>query len=249
MIRNLPISIASAQPRPLERRCQALPPTAPKRLWRRLWAVGVRTLLAGMAGGAVTPSNAANPNTAAPEPTATQRYAVAFQEALARGLPSDGVLLLVSVPAQRLSVIEAGRPSHTYQVSTSDRGVGAQSGSYRTPPGWHRVAERFGGRERPGRVFVARRPTDRLLRYHELRSDADEDLVVTRILWLEGLEPGVNRGGAVDSYLRYIYLHGTNQEHRLGTPASRGCIRLSNRDILELFELTEGRETWCRIDP
>lgn len=173
----------------------------------------------------------------------------AFRAARARGMPEDGILLLVSVANQQLSVMDAGRIRKRYRISTSSRGVGSQSGSYRTPPGWHRVAERFGARERPGRVFVARRPTERLLRYTELRSDADEDLVVTRILWLEGLEPGINRGGAVDSYRRYIYLHGTNQEHRLGTPASRGCIRLSNRDILELFELTEGRETWCRIDP
>jgi hypothetical protein len=79
------------------------------------------------------------------------------------------------------------------------------------------------------------------------RDDSASDLVLTRILWLEGLEPGVNAGPGIDSHERFIYLHGTSQEHLLGTPASHGCIRLSNRDVITLFNLTRGRETFCLI--
>ena len=77
--------------------------------------------------------------------------------------------------------------------------------------------------------------------------DPAEDAVLTRILWLEGLEPGVNKGPGIDSHERYVYLHGTNQEQKLGTPASHGCLRFSNADIEKLFDLSEGVETYCFI--
>lgn len=172
-----------------------------------------------------------------------------FDAALRRGLARDGLLLVVSVAAQRLYVIEREELRKAYPVSTSRRGMGNRKDSLRTPGGWHRIARRIGHGEPVGRVFTGRRPTGRPLSPSELRSDGDPDRVVSRILWLEGLEPGVNRGGEVDSFRRFIYIHGTNQEHKLGRPASKGCIRMANRDVIELFEMTETRPTWCLIHP
>lgn len=81
------------------------------------------------------------------------------------------------------------------------------------------------------------------------RAGGDADLILSRILWLDGLEPSVNKGGSVDSRARYIYLHGTNQEQLLGTPSSHGCIRFSNDDIVELFDFAIGAELYCLIRP
>lgn len=183
-----------------------------------------------------------------PAPALTVTNALArFEQARARGLAPEGVLLLVSVPDQRLAVIQADGLRASYRVSTSLWGVGARQDSQQTPAGWHRVAEWIGADARPGQSFVARRPTAEVLSPENWRAEAGEDYVLTRILWLEGLEPGLNRGPGVDSYDRFIYLHGTNQEQLLGQPASHGCVRLSNRDILEVFDLTQGRQTYCWI--
>lgn len=98
-----------------------------------------------------------------------------------------------------------------------------------------------------GMVFASRRATGSVLSRSELRSGGGPDLIVTRILRLRGLEPGRNAGRGVDSYARFIYIHGTNQEHLLGRPASHGCIRMSNRDVIDLFRRTRGRPTFCWI--
>ena len=170
-----------------------------------------------------------------------------FDTARRRGLPEDGLLLVVEVATQRLTVMARAGALRQYRVSTALAGVGNREGSFQTPLGWHRVEDRIGGREPPGRVFVSRVPQARRLKPEEWRSPNDADFVLTRILRLRGLEPGRNAGGAVDSYRRMIYLHGTHQEQLLGQPASHGCIRLSNRDVLELHDLTERREAWCLI--
>ena len=96
--------------------------------------------------------------------------------------------------------------------------------------------------------FVSRQPVPgEILRPEQWRSDGGRDYVLTRILWLDGLEYGKNRGPGADSHSRYIYLHGTNQEHLLGQPASHGCIRLSNHDVMVVYSLTEGRPTYVEI--
>ena len=79
------------------------------------------------------------------------------------------------------------------------------------------------------------------------RAGGDADLILSRIIWLDGLEPGINKGGTVDSRARYIYLHGTNQEQLLGTPASHGCVRMANRDIAALFLLARARPLYINI--
>ncbi|MGB6196992.1 MAG: Mur ligase family protein, partial [Methyloceanibacter sp.] len=118
-----------------------------------------------------------------------------------------------------------------WPVSSARAGIGGAEGSYRTPPGWHRVHRRIGEGAEEGSVFVSREPTGEMWR-GEAR---DDDLILTRILTLDGLEEGVNRGPGNDSFERYIYLHGTNHELLLGRPVSHGCVRLSNTDVSCLF--------------
>lgn len=170
-----------------------------------------------------------------------------FQEAVGYGLPSEGVLLVVDVASQILTVMEAGRPVQRLLVSTAKAGIGNQAGSNKTPLGWHRVEERIGEGEPMGRVFRSRIPQNEVLSGAQLSAAESGDYVLTRILWLRGLQPGYNAGSGVDSHDRCIYVHGTNQEQLLGIPASHGCIRLSNRDVVALFERIRGRETWCLI--
>ena len=123
--------------------------------------------------------------------------------------------------------------NRSYSVSTAENGVGNRLDSYKTPFGIHRICQKIGGGQPSGAVFVAREPTGRIA------SDLDnreQDEITSRILWLDGLEDGVNRGGAYDTYARYIYIHGTSDEKRIGEPVSAGCIRMKNADIIELFD-------------
>ena len=145
-------------------------------------------------------------------------------------LPSR--LLLVDVATQRLALIENGATISEFPVSTAAAGVGGEAGSMRTPPGWHRIHARIGGEQPLGAVFESRVPTGQTWR-GEAR---EEDLILTRVLTLEGLEPGVNQGPGCDSLERYIYIHGTNHEDLLGRAASHGCIRMANADVAWLFD-------------
>ena len=154
--------------------------------------------------------------------------------------PGSEISLHVSVRAQTLEVRRG--PHHVercYPVSTSRFGLGSEPGSLRTPLGRFRVHEKIGGGAPLGTVFKSRVA----LPENGLRSTA-EDLILTRILWLEGLEPhNENTLG------RYIYLHGTNHEKLLGQPASHGCVRMRNADIVELYDLTEvGTGLWIVED-
>jgi UDP-N-acetylmuramate--alanine ligase len=139
---------------------------------------------------------------------------------------------VVDVERQCAVWLEDGAVKAVWPVSTARAGIGGAEGSFRTPPGWHRVHRRIGEDAEKGAVFVWREPTGETWR-GEAR---DEDLILTRILTLDGLEEGVNRGPGHDSLERYIYLHGTNHERLLGRPSSHGCVRLSNADVCCLFE-------------
>lgn len=156
-------------------------------------------------------------------------------------------VIVVDVSYQRLVLWQDREAKCVFAVSTAKAGSGNRDGSGKTPLGWHRVAERIGRNAAPGQVFVSRVPTGEALPESLWRSTLDDDRVMTRIMWLEGLEPGKNSGPGIDSHERFIYIHGTNQEHLLGSPASHGCIRLANRDVIELFRLTDGVETLCLI--
>lgn len=126
-----------------------------------------------------------------------------------------------------------------YPVSTAANGPGEQSGSYCTPRGRHRIAEKIGAGAPLCAAFKARQLTGEVWTPALDAAEPGRDWILTRILWLEGLEEGKNRGGAVDTHARYIYIHGTNEEHKLGTPASHGCIRMRNADVAELFDLVK----------
>lgn len=164
------------------------------------------------------------------------------------GVEADAVVMEVSVPRQEMLVFRGGQVIRRYKVSTAIAGVGARENSGRTPPGWHRVSEWIGGEAVPGQVFVSREPVDgSVLRWDSWRDEGSADYVLTRIMWLDGMEQGVNRGRGIDSHARFIYIHGTNQEHLLGRPASHGCIRLSNRDVMELYDITFGHPSYVNI--
>ncbi|MGN0845848.1 MAG: L,D-transpeptidase family protein [Kiritimatiellia bacterium] len=149
---------------------------------------------------------------------------------------------VVDVASQTMTVSFRGRVVRVYRVSTAKAGVGSAEGSGQTPPGRHRVARLFGHAAPPGQVFVSRRAVrGHIIPSAAWRTGGGADCVLTRILWLEGLEPGVNRGPGIDSHDRYIYIHGTNQEQLLGTPASHGCIRMANLDVIDLFNFVKRR--------
>ena len=139
----------------------------------------------------------------------------------------------ISVDEQRMRLVEDGLVLWDVPCATATRGTGQQSGSYQTPLGWHAVEEKFGTGAPWGQRFVARAPTNTIWSYGD---DVEEDMVLTRILWLAGLEEGKNKGGEVDSYHRYIYIHGTNGENVIGTPSSMGCIRLTNDDAITAYD-------------
>jgi hypothetical protein len=177
----------------------------------------------------------------------SRQLRITFADALSRGLPRDGVLLVVLVPQQRLRVLTRRGVWRVFRISTAAHGLGNVSGSNATPPGWHRVAKWLGADAPAGQVFQSRRRTRRVLAPDAWRMPEGEDLILSRILWLAGLEPGVNQGPGIDSFARYIYIHGTNHEQLLGTPASHGCVRMANDDIVDLFDFAHGRTTWCWI--
>jgi lipoprotein-anchoring transpeptidase ErfK/SrfK len=145
----------------------------------------------------------------------------------------------VHLGSQRLELLEGARVLRAWPVSTAARGAGEREGSEQTPRGLHEVRAKIGAGSPPGAVFVARRATGEICTPERARSEPERDWVLSRILWLRGLEPGRNRRGAVDSMRRYIYIHGTPDEAALGTPASHGCIRMSSSGVIELFDLVE----------
>jgi len=134
------------------------------------------------------------------------------------------------------------RRSHV--ISTSRRPPSNVKGSLGTPRGLHEIAERIGAGALPGTVFKGRVNTGQ--HFHELSDEENaKNLITTRILWLRGLEPDINSGGNVDTYERYVYIHGTNHEERLGTPYSAGCIEMNNLEIIALFdEVRTGDLVW-----
>ena len=144
-------------------------------------------------------------------------------------------ILYVSVKKQKMYHIIKNNIVNEYPVSTSKKGVGNKKNSFMTPYGLHYIKEKH-GKETPlngrmiGRVFNGQIATI----YTDSTSSKTDD-ITTRILWLGGMEKNVNNGGNLDSYNRYIYIHGTSEEGKIGTPVSNGCIRMMNNDIIELY--------------
>jgi hypothetical protein len=158
--------------------------------------------------------------------------------------PADRVLI-VRIGTSTLQLRREGDIVKSYVVSTSKRPPSNVAHSLGTPRGLHEIAERIGGGQPSGMVFKSRIPTG--MHFSEVPAeDADfHNLITSRILWLRGLEPGVNLGGEVDTHGRYIYIHGTQREDRIGSPLSAGCILMRNPDIIELYdEVRTGDLVW-----
>jgi len=149
----------------------------------------------------------------------------------------DTLRIIVSIEKQRLCLMSGSDVLMDVPVSTAGNGPGEQLGSECTPRGRHIVRAKIGDGAPEGSVFVGRRMTGE--RFHPRLRDQypDRDWILTRILWLSGLERGRNRLGNVDTMRRFIYIHGCPEDLVLGTPGSHGCIRMSNSDVVELFEL------------
>ncbi len=144
----------------------------------------------------------------------------------------------IELGAQALALFGAdGACIRRYAVSTALNGAGEAEGSNRTPRGRHRVRARIGAGAPYAAVFRGRRPTGEVWTAALAAAQPGRDWILSRILWLCGEEPGRNRGGGVDSMRRYIYIHGTGDDQPMGVPRSHGCVRMRNRDIVELFEL------------
>jgi len=152
-------------------------------------------------------------------------------------IPCESPWIGVRIKTQEMVLLdENGNRIKQWQVSTSKRPPACEENSLGTPWGLHRIEEKIGDGQPKGMVFKGRIPTG--LCFWEYQGEAaKENLITSRILRLRGMENGLNLGGNCDSWDRYIYVHGTNHEDRIGSPASSGCVQLSNADMLELFDM------------
>jgi len=142
----------------------------------------------------------------------------------------------ISLKDQRLDMIRQHTHISSWPVSSARNGAGEQSGSEQTPRGWHRIRATIGAECPPGAVFVGRRPTGEIWTAELGKAHPERDWILTRILWLTGTEPGLNRGGETDTLRRFIYIHGCPDSEPVGEPVSHGCIRMRSTDVIALFD-------------
>jgi L,D-transpeptidase YbiS len=143
---------------------------------------------------------------------------------------------IISAADQSLELREGVVTRKRYRISTSKYGLGEETGSFKTPRGHHYIRAKIGAGCPEGTVFVGRRPTGEVYSAALAARYPDRDWILTRILWLSGLERGHNRLGSVDTMRRFIYIHGTPDSEPLGEAGSIGCIRMSNREVIEFFD-------------
>jgi lipoprotein-anchoring transpeptidase ErfK/SrfK len=155
-----------------------------------------------------------------------------------------GLYLDINLAQQQLSVIDDEQVRQVFPVSTAKNGAGQLKGSECTPLGWHCVRAKIGGSMPVNSVFVGRRATGEIYTQQLAAQHPNRDWILSRILWLGGLEPGKNRYGLVDSAWRYIYIHGGPDELMTGMPCSHGCIRMVNADVVNLFDMVDAG---CRV--
>ncbi len=151
-------------------------------------------------------------------------------------LHPDDLWILVSVEQQKLFLLQTFVLVKDYPVSTAKKGTGCEQDSYKTPIGLHQIYQKIGAKEEQNQVFRARKPQKQLGKIQSKAVNTGEDLITSRILWLSGLENNVNFGDKVDTLSRYIYIHGTHEEGLIGKAVSHGCIRMKNKDVIDLFE-------------
>lgn len=163
------------------------------------------------------------------------------------GIKPAARIIFVRISTQTLQFFRQGKLVNAYGVSTSRRPPSNVRDSLGTPRGLHEIAERIGDGQPPGMVFKSRVPTGR--HFSEFPdAGTNDNLITTRILWLRGLEPGVNAGGDVDTYSRYVYIHGTNHEDRLGERLSAGCVLMRNLEIIELYDQVRAADHVLIVD-
>tara|TARA_B100001093_G_C26860613_1_gene1030049 strand:- start:26093 stop:26674 length:582 start_codon:yes stop_codon:yes gene_type:complete len=148
-------------------------------------------------------------------------------------------ILFISIDNQKMYHFKKRKIISTYIISSSKYGVGNQSGSNKTPTGLHIIKNKIGDRTPKNGRMIGRIYTGEIAKIFSDKTISDTDDITSRILWLSGLENGLNKGKNIDSYKRYIYIHGTSEEGRLGTPSSHGCIRMKNKDIIDLYKKVE----------
>ena len=148
-------------------------------------------------------------------------------------------LIVVNISTQQLFLLKKGKIEEFYSVSTSVYGTGSKVNSFKTPLGKHKISEKIGEGLPEGAILKGRRWTGAIANIIKEPIDTEFDVVTSRILWLAGLEEGKNQGPGVDSKSRYIYIHGTAEEGLIGKPASDGCVRMYNVDVITLFNKVE----------
>lgn len=147
--------------------------------------------------------------------------------------PTASITISIATQTLRLDLVNQ---QLSYSISTAANGAGERENSGCTPRGWHMISEKFGDGLPINSVFVARQATGEIYSDELAAAYPARDWILTRILWLTGLEAGVNQGEGCDSHARYIYIHGTPDSEPMGEPRSHGCIRMRNTDLLALFE-------------
>lgn len=145
------------------------------------------------------------------------------------------IFIKVNIGDQKMYVFENNVLAKVYAVSTAKNGAGEINGSEKTPRGLHVIRAKIGAGQPAGTVFVQRRMTGEIYTPELKKQFPERDWILTRILWLSGLEIGKNRLGNVDTMRRYVYIHGTPDEVPMGIPGSKGCVRMRNSDLIELF--------------
>ena len=158
-------------------------------------------------------------------------------------MPLSSKEIQISISKQELFLFESGQITKTYKISSSKYGEGSKANSFKTPLGKHKIKKLIGENEQLGMRFIGRVPTEIYPIYDSEKIYVSDDVVQSRIIWLAGMEEGINKGLGVDSFERYIYIHGTPEEWLLGKKASKGCIRMANSDVIELFGFLKGGET------
>ena len=144
-------------------------------------------------------------------------------------------LLFVSIENQKMYRIQSKDIIETYGISTSKYGIGNQMGSNKTPTGLHKINSKYGHKTPVNGRMIGRVFYGQIAKIFSDTTTSKTDDITSRILWLEGLENGINKGDNIDSYKRYIYIHGTSEEGRIGIPSSHGCVRMKNKDVIDLF--------------
>ena len=147
---------------------------------------------------------------------------------------SKKYIIEIELKSQTLRLYKNYVLIENYKISSSKFGEGCEEGSNKTPLGAHYIKEFIGNDAPAYTIFKNRVPTSQKVEIVSGQENSNEDIISSRILWLDGLDEGKNKGGNVDSYTRYIYIHGTNEEGLIGEKASHGCIRMSNNDIINL---------------